>query len=246
MAGGPRAGPGAAVRGYWCACSHRRCSSSPAESTRRRRSQRRSSYACPPPRGGRAEELLLSLQRCHLVESPSWGRWRMHDLVRLYADDHGRHHAKDDRREALRAGGGTGCGRSAGSSSSRCAGGPARRGSPAAESGTGPVGPTNSQTRSRGTRPTSSPSFCCSAHSPAPGPWSPDSSSPGVDAVGLTGGPRGSVQTLGLVPFAVGVLAGFSGSGTDSVSRRQPGGWPQGRQHQAGYLPGGRTEDFLG
>ncbi|MBX9361798.1 tetratricopeptide repeat protein [Streptomyces sp. WAC04114] len=50
-----------------------------------------------------AEELLQNLARAHLVEpGHSWGRWRLHDLVRLYADEHGRTHADADKRDAAR------------------------------------------------------------------------------------------------------------------------------------------------
>src|SRR4029453_983932 len=39
--------------------------------------------------GGRpdAEGLLADLHRAHLIEEPVAGRWRMHDLIRLYAAD---------------------------------------------------------------------------------------------------------------------------------------------------------------
>ncbi|MER6618028.1 tetratricopeptide repeat protein [Streptomyces xantholiticus] len=51
-----------------------------------------------------AEEILESLARAHLLgPARTWGRWRMHDLVRLYADEHGRHQADADRREAALA-----------------------------------------------------------------------------------------------------------------------------------------------
>ncbi|MFB7260777.1 tetratricopeptide repeat protein [Streptomyces nojiriensis] len=50
-----------------------------------------------------AEELLQQLAEAHLVEpGSSWGRWRMHDLVRLYADEHGRTHATPDQRDSAR------------------------------------------------------------------------------------------------------------------------------------------------
>ena len=41
--------------------------------------------SCP---AGQAERQLLSLVRAHLLESgPAWGRWRFHDLVRVYAEE---------------------------------------------------------------------------------------------------------------------------------------------------------------
>lgn len=50
-----------------------------------------------------AEELLQQLAEAHLIEpGSSWGRWRMHDLVRLYADEHGRVHATPDQRDTAR------------------------------------------------------------------------------------------------------------------------------------------------
>jgi tetratricopeptide (TPR) repeat protein len=49
------------------------------------------------------EELLQHLAEAHLIEPAlAWGRWRMHDLVRLYADEHGRTHAADDQRDSAR------------------------------------------------------------------------------------------------------------------------------------------------
>lgn len=50
-----------------------------------------------------AEELLEALGRGHLVQSAAtYGRWRMHDLIRLYADETGRaEHTDDDRSAAL-------------------------------------------------------------------------------------------------------------------------------------------------
>lgn len=51
-----------------------------------------------------ARRALESLARAHLVDQGSaYGRWRMHDLVRLYADQQGRDHAEaDDREQAVR------------------------------------------------------------------------------------------------------------------------------------------------
>ncbi|MER5917278.1 tetratricopeptide repeat protein, partial [Streptomyces sp. NPDC001982] len=50
-----------------------------------------------------AEELLQHLAEAHLIEPAlAWGRWRMHDLVRLYADEHGRAHAGTDQRDSAR------------------------------------------------------------------------------------------------------------------------------------------------
>lgn len=49
------------------------------------------------------EELLQDLARAHLLEPAHvWGRWRLHDLVRLYADEKGRLHAGSDERDAAR------------------------------------------------------------------------------------------------------------------------------------------------
>ncbi|MFG3291583.1 AAA family ATPase [Streptomyces sp. NPDC048179] len=49
------------------------------------------------------EELLQNLARAHLIEpGSSWGRWRLHDLVRLYADEAGKIHADADDRENAR------------------------------------------------------------------------------------------------------------------------------------------------
>ncbi|MGW2777315.1 tetratricopeptide repeat protein [Streptomyces olivaceoviridis] len=51
----------------------------------------------------RAEELLQHLAEAHLIEpAVAWGRWRMHDLVRLYADEHGRTHTVGDQRDSAR------------------------------------------------------------------------------------------------------------------------------------------------
>ncbi|WP_338930472.1 ATP-binding protein [Streptomyces netropsis] len=49
------------------------------------------------------EELLQDLARAHLIEpGRTWGRWRLHDLVRLYADETGKIHVDDDDREDAR------------------------------------------------------------------------------------------------------------------------------------------------
>ncbi|MFE3200175.1 tetratricopeptide repeat protein [Embleya sp. NPDC059237] len=49
------------------------------------------------------EELLQDLARAHLVEpAATWGRWRMHDLVRLHADHHGKTHTDTDHRDRAR------------------------------------------------------------------------------------------------------------------------------------------------
>ncbi|MFD4509413.1 tetratricopeptide repeat protein [Streptomyces sp. NPDC058457] len=48
------------------------------------------------------EELLQHLARAHLIEpGNTWGRWRLHDLVRLYADELGRADGDDDRDAAV-------------------------------------------------------------------------------------------------------------------------------------------------
>ncbi|MEU4039772.1 ATP-binding protein [Streptomyces collinus] len=52
-----------------------------------------------------AEALLEDLSRAHLVEyvPGHWGRWRMHDLIRIYARELGDAHARDDNQsEALK------------------------------------------------------------------------------------------------------------------------------------------------
>ncbi|MGW2964984.1 tetratricopeptide repeat protein, partial [Streptomyces sp. NPDC001220] len=46
--------------------------------------------------------LLTRLARAHLIERRSGHRWAMHDLVRLYADEHGRTHAIPDQRDIAR------------------------------------------------------------------------------------------------------------------------------------------------
>ncbi|MER6126691.1 tetratricopeptide repeat protein, partial [Streptomyces sp. NPDC001795] len=46
------------------------------------------------------ETLLADLARAHLVEAGhTWGRWRLHDLIRLYADERGHAHAEADQRD---------------------------------------------------------------------------------------------------------------------------------------------------
>ncbi|MER6470376.1 ATP-binding protein [Streptomyces collinus] len=50
------------------------------------------------------EELLQDLARTHLIEpGRTWGRWRLHDLVRLYADETVKIHTDADDRENARA-----------------------------------------------------------------------------------------------------------------------------------------------
>jgi tetratricopeptide (TPR) repeat protein len=47
--------------------------------------------------------LLQHLADAHLIEPGQvWDRWRVHDLVRLYADEHGRAHANSDQRDTAR------------------------------------------------------------------------------------------------------------------------------------------------
>ncbi|WP_197523325.1 tetratricopeptide repeat protein [Actinokineospora pegani] len=51
-----------------------------------------------------AEELLRRLSTAHLVEPGDvWGRWRLHDLIRLYADEHGHARADSDGRNGALA-----------------------------------------------------------------------------------------------------------------------------------------------
>lgn len=46
------------------------------------------------------EVVLEDLARAHLIEpGATWGRWRLHDLLRLYADEKGREYAELDKRE---------------------------------------------------------------------------------------------------------------------------------------------------
>ncbi|QES48758.1 tetratricopeptide repeat-containing protein [Streptomyces venezuelae] len=50
------------------------------------------------------ETLLSDLARAHLIEPAAvWGRWRAHDLVRLYADERGVEHAVADDRHAAQS-----------------------------------------------------------------------------------------------------------------------------------------------
>jgi tetratricopeptide (TPR) repeat protein len=50
------------------------------------------------------EERLQNLARAHLIyPGRVWGRWRLHDLVRLFADQHGQAHADTDERTAAQA-----------------------------------------------------------------------------------------------------------------------------------------------
>ncbi|MFL4906024.1 tetratricopeptide repeat protein [Streptomyces sp. MMS24-I2-30] len=47
-----------------------------------------------------ADRLLQDLARVHLVEpGDTWGRWRLHDLIRLYADGLGSEYSVDDQRD---------------------------------------------------------------------------------------------------------------------------------------------------
>jgi tetratricopeptide (TPR) repeat protein len=51
-----------------------------------------------------AEGNLQDRARAHLIEPGQvWGRWRLHDLVRLYADQHGATYAGTDQRDSARA-----------------------------------------------------------------------------------------------------------------------------------------------
>lgn len=50
-----------------------------------------------------ARRSLTRLASAHLVQQSADDRWSMHDLVRLFADDHGRARAKEDGREAAMA-----------------------------------------------------------------------------------------------------------------------------------------------
>ncbi|MFJ9841669.1 tetratricopeptide repeat protein [Kitasatospora sp. NPDC101155] len=46
------------------------------------------------------EVILEDLARAHLIEpGATWGRWRLHDLIRLYADEKGKEHAELDERD---------------------------------------------------------------------------------------------------------------------------------------------------
>ncbi|GCD44003.1 tetratricopeptide repeat protein [Streptomyces paromomycinus] len=46
------------------------------------------------------EVILEDLARAHLIEpGTTWGRWRLHDLLRLYADEKGKEHAELDERQ---------------------------------------------------------------------------------------------------------------------------------------------------
>ncbi|MFD7031159.1 alpha/beta fold hydrolase [Streptomyces sp. NPDC059917] len=50
-----------------------------------------------------AAAVLEDLARAHLIEpARSWGRWRLHDLLRLYADETGARQADADERETVR------------------------------------------------------------------------------------------------------------------------------------------------
>ncbi|MEU9129317.1 tetratricopeptide repeat protein [Kitasatospora sp. NPDC048540] len=47
-----------------------------------------------------ADRWLESLARAHLIEAPRWGRWRFHDLVRIYAEELAAADAGEDLAEA--------------------------------------------------------------------------------------------------------------------------------------------------
>ena len=54
----------------------------------------------PQPEHAATRRLLADLQRASLVESRPGERWRMHDLIRLYAHEKSREHSEGDNRDA--------------------------------------------------------------------------------------------------------------------------------------------------